>query len=93
MVYAYQIFGNYFKGLIEVRKISERHRHVFAMAPGLRCRYVFKDHGDEVFSALYFCEDYETALEMQKVMHGIMEQHEADVGFTTEFIFELIEKS
>ena len=93
MVYAYQIFGNYFKGVDEVRKISEQHRHVFEMASGLRNRYVFQDQSEDVFSALYLCEDLESALEMQRVMHGIMEKHEADVGFTTEFIFELIEKS
>ena len=57
MVYAYQIFGNYFRDENEIKKISDLHRSSFEKIPRLKSNYVFSKIEDEVVSVLYVCDD------------------------------------
>ena len=93
MVFVYQVFGNYFKGKEEMIKISEQKRSMIDEIQGLTSRYFLSQPDDEVASAIYVCKNKETAEKVQQVFREIMEEHDKDIGFTTEFIFELLDSA
>jgi hypothetical protein len=93
MVFVYQVFGNYYKDKIEMLQISEQKRSMIDEIQGITSRYLLSKLDDEVASAMYVCKDKETAEKVQKVFREIMDEYDDDIGFTTEFIFELIDSA
>lgn len=91
MVYAYQIFGNFFQNEKELKRISEEYRSRFEKFDGLISRYVFEKLAEEVASGLYICRDKETAEKIKAIVHEIRDKYDEDIGFTTEFIFKIVE--
>ena len=93
MVYVYQVFGNYFKGKNEMLQISVIKRRIIDEIQGITSRYLLSQLDEEVASAMYVCRDKETAEKVQSVVREIMNEYVEDIGFTTEFIFELVDSA
>jgi hypothetical protein len=93
MVYVYQVFGNYYKDKIEMLQISEQKRSKIDEIQGITSRYLLSKLDEKVASAMYVCKDKETAEKVQKVFREIMDEYDDDIGFSTEFIFELIDSA
>jgi hypothetical protein len=93
MVYVYQVFGNYFKGNKELLQISVNKRSIIDEIQGIKSRFLMSQLGYEVASTMYVCRDKETAEKIQTVFREIMNEYDEDIGFTTEFIFELVDSA
>ena len=89
MPFAYQIFGNYIADKKETADFLAKLNQTFEPWSGLISRTIFTVSKDQIVSSLYICEDLETALKAQKRIHELREQNDAQVGFNTEFIFEI----
>ena len=74
-------------------EISEQKRNMIDEIQGITSRYLLSKLDEEVASAMYVCKDRETAEKVQSVFNEIMNEYENDIGFTTEFIFELIDSA
>ena len=74
-------------------EISEQKRNMIDEIQGITSRYLLSKLDEEVASAMYVCKDRETAEKVQSVFREIMDEYEDDIGFTTEFIFELIDSA
>ena len=93
MTYAYQIFGVVYTTVKELNGFLDEHRSRFENMPGLISRRVFFQLEGDVASGLYICEDKETAEKIKVIVNEIVEKYEEHIGFTTEFIFKIIEKT
>ncbi len=89
MAFAYHIFGHYYADEKETTELLAQLNQSFEPWDGLISRTVFTATKDQIISVLYICEDKETALKAQKRVHELREQNEEQVGFYTEFIFEV----
>jgi hypothetical protein len=61
--------------------------------PGILSNALFyqKEEDGLTVSTLYRCTERVTAERVQSVIHEIMNEHDSDIGFTTEFIFKEID--
>ena len=89
MAWAYQIFGHFYATEKETTDLLAQLNKVFTPWDGLISRTVFTRTEDEILSVLYICEDMEAALHAKKRVHELREQNGEQVGFNTEFIFEV----
>jgi hypothetical protein len=93
MVYAYQIFGHFYKDENELSRIRKEYDERFGHLSGLMSWYVFAEEDGEIASVLFICKDKETAENIHKMFGEVQEKYKEDIGFTTEFIFKLVESS
>ena len=89
MTFAYHIFGHYYADEKETAELLAELNKSFEPWAGLISRTVFTRTEDEILSVLYICEDRESVLKGQKRVHELRVQNEEQVGFYTEFIFEV----
>ena len=93
MAYVYQIFGQLYKNSKEFEILVEEVANTFEDVDGLVSKTILSDIENETASALYLCKDRETALLAQERIKGILEKYDEHIGFTTEFIFKVIENA
>ena len=89
MTFAYQIFGHFLADKKETHEFLAKFNKTFEPWTGLISRTVLDVPDDQIVSVLYICEDLESALMGKKRVHGLIEQYDKQVGFNTEFIFEV----
>ncbi len=58
---------------------------------GLISRTIFSDVENDLASTQYIYEDRKTALKAQKRVQELMEKYEEVIGFSSEFIFKVIQ--
>ena len=87
------MFGNVYTNEKELNGLIGEYRSRFVNFPGLISRQIFFNLEGDVASSLYICEDKETAEKIKVIVNELIEKYDEHVGFTTEFIFKLIEKT
>ena len=88
-MYAYHIFGIITSE--HMLKMSEETSHLFDDIDGLISRYGFSNVSDEISSGIFFCEDLESAEKIKEKVNKIMEKYDEYIGYTTEFIYKVVE--
>jgi hypothetical protein len=91
MKYAYLIFGILYRNEEEIKQMSDESSHLFDGIDGLISRHLFSNIEDQMASALFFCEDLESAEMVKEKMHVIIEKYDEYIDYTTEFIYKVIE--
>ena len=90
-MYAYYIWGIVRKNEEELLEMSDETSPILDNVDGLVARYTFSNVEDGITSALFLCESQESAENVKVKVNEVIEDLDDVVGFTTEFIFKVIE--